>query len=65
MASKMLTTGEVAALAGVDPSTVVAWAEDGRLPCRRTLGGHRRFDPDVVADVLDVPAPDPAATAGG
>ncbi len=28
---------------GVHPSTVRNWADQGRLPVRRTQGGHRRF----------------------
>ena len=39
----LLTPGEVAALFRVDPKTVTRWAQDGRLTCIRTLGGHRRF----------------------
>jgi excisionase family DNA binding protein len=39
-----LTTIEAARLAGVGPSTVKRWADQGLLPCVRTVGGHRRFD---------------------
>jgi excisionase family DNA binding protein len=42
-AEQLLTPGEVAALFRVDPKTVTRWAQDGRLTCIRTLGGHRRF----------------------
>ena len=41
--SALLTPAEVAARFRVDPKTVTRWAKDGRLPCIRTLGGHRRF----------------------
>lgn len=34
---------EVAALFGVDPATVITWANDRKLDCFRTLGGHRRY----------------------
>src|SRR5215213_3336511 len=29
--------------AGVSPKTVTRWAKEGKLPSRRTLGGHRRY----------------------
>lgn len=38
-----LTPGEVARALRVSPKTVVRWANDGRIPCTVTLGGHRRF----------------------
>jgi hypothetical protein len=28
--------------------TVARWANEGRLAHRRTLGGHRRFDPELI-----------------
>lgn len=43
-----LTPTEVAHLLRVSPNTVARWARDGKLPCQRTLGGHRRFDRDAV-----------------
>ena len=39
----LLTSTEVAELLGVGASSVKRWADSGRLPCVRTLGGHRRF----------------------
>jgi excisionase family DNA binding protein len=39
-----LTTVEASNLAGVGPSTVKRWADQGLLPCVRTAGGHRRFE---------------------
>lgn len=48
----LLSAGKVAAMFGVDPKTVTRWANDGRLPCVRTLGGHRRFRTDVVRAAL-------------
>ena len=38
-----MSAGEVAALFGVDTSTVANWAETGKLRSFRTPGGHRRF----------------------
>lgn len=34
---------EVAALLGVSPVTVRLWAQEGKLDCSITAGGHRRF----------------------
>lgn len=39
----LLTTGEVALLFRVSHRAVRSWADTGRLPYIRTLGGHRRF----------------------
>jgi excisionase family DNA binding protein len=38
-----LTSGEVARLLHVSPKTVNRWANEGRIPCMMTFGGHRRF----------------------
>lgn len=44
-----LTAGEAARILGVSPKTINRWANDGRIPCTVTLGGHRRFRADVIA----------------
>lgn len=41
--SALMTPAEVAALFRVDPKTVARWANLGKIPAIRTLGGHRRF----------------------
>ena len=46
-----LTPGEVARLLVVSPKTVSRWAAQGLMPCRVTLGGHRRFRREDVEDV--------------
>jgi len=46
-----LTRSEVSKLLGVSPNTVTRWAREGRLPCQVTLGGHHRFDRDVVEEL--------------
>ena len=56
-ADALLTPGEVAALFRVDPKTVTRWAQDGRLTCIRTLGGHRRFRASEVHALLSGTAP--------
>jgi len=42
-ADEVLTPGQVARILHVSPQTVNRWANEGRLPCTLTLGGHRRF----------------------
>jgi DNA-binding transcriptional MerR regulator len=32
----------------VSAKTVTRWASQGRLEHRRTLGGHRRYDPELI-----------------
>jgi len=39
----VMTPGEVAALCRVEPKTITRWADEGKLPFFRTIGGHRRF----------------------
>jgi excisionase family DNA binding protein len=46
-----LLTGEVAEVFGVSPKTISRWAKQGRLPYRKTLGGHRRYDRAAIADL--------------
>jgi excisionase family DNA binding protein len=46
-----LTRSEVSKLLGVSPNTVTRWAREGRLPCQVTLGGHHRFDREVVEEL--------------
>jgi excisionase family DNA binding protein len=43
-----LTAGQAAARLQVSAKTVTRWASQGRLQHRRTLGGHRRFDPELI-----------------
>lgn len=43
---QQLSPGEVAALFGVNPKTVIRWAQEGKLTAIRTPGGHRRFPAD-------------------
>ena len=42
-AATFLRSAEAAAILQVSPKTVARWAQQGRLPCQRTLGGHRRY----------------------
>lgn len=47
-----LTSGQVARLFNVHPTTVMDWADKGRLPFFRTPGGQRRFRPEDVEAFL-------------
>lgn len=38
-----LTTAGAAAILHVSPKTVSRWVKEGRLPARKTFGGHARF----------------------
>lgn len=38
-----LKTADAARTAGVGTSTIKRWADEGRLACRKTAGGHRRY----------------------
>jgi excisionase family DNA binding protein len=46
--TQFLTRSEVSKMLGVSPNTVTRWAREGRLPCQVTLGGHHRFDRELV-----------------
>jgi excisionase family DNA binding protein len=48
-----LRTSEAAARLHVSPKTVARWAKEGRLAHRRTLGGHRRYDPELLDQLVD------------
>jgi excisionase family DNA binding protein len=49
---ELLTRAQVAALLSVSPSTVTRWADEGRLTCVRTLGGHRRYQKRDIIQIM-------------
>jgi excisionase family DNA binding protein len=53
MSSDLLSTNEAAEMLNVGASTVKRWADEGRLQCVKTAGGHRRFRRSVVAEMLN------------
>lgn len=62
---RLLTSGEVANLFGVDPKTVTRWEAAGKLHARRTLGGHRRFLESEVYRLLWGPRDDELGSESG
>ena len=44
-----LSLQEASALLGVTTSTLRRWGDSGRVPMKRTLGGHRRFSRNAIA----------------
>ena len=48
-----LRTSEAVARLHVTAKTVTRWASEGRLEHRRTLGGHRRFDPALIDALVE------------
>ena len=61
----LLTTGEVAMLFRVSHRAVRCWADAGKLPYIRTLGGHRRFLASAVWEALRDVVPDVDQPAAG
>jgi len=41
--SDYVRPGDAARYLHVSPKTINRWANDGKIPCVLTLGGHRRF----------------------
>jgi len=50
---RLLTRSEVAEIFQVSPSTVTRWAEAGKLPVVKTLGGHRRYEANTVFKLVN------------
>lgn len=44
---------EVAKLFGVDPRTITRWANDRKIACIVSLGGHRRYRRADVIRLLE------------
>jgi molybdopterin-binding protein len=58
-----LRIGQAAELLGVSADTVRRWADDGRLPTRRTTGGQRIVDGAALAALAVEQAKTPEAGA--
>ena len=50
---RLLLPAEVARMFRVDAKTVTRWAQQGKLPFLRTLGGHRRFPEAAILALLE------------
>jgi excisionase family DNA binding protein len=53
-----LSTRDVATLFGVTMKTIHRWAESGRLPSFKTLGGQHRFHASAIEEILATRATD-------
>ena len=51
-AEELLSRAQVAHLFNVAPSTVTRWADEGKLVCIRTLGGHRRYQKESIIKLV-------------
>ena len=58
-----LSLHEASALLGVTTSTLRRWADTGRVPMKRTLGGHRRFARAAIVRLVNAPQPAPLVHA--
>jgi excisionase family DNA binding protein len=56
MAPRYLSTGQAAKVCSVTPDTILKWIRSGRLPARRTAGGHHRVDPRDLDKVVQEPS---------
>ncbi|MCK4547876.1 MAG: response regulator [Candidatus Eisenbacteria sp.] len=50
--TKLLSTGSIGKLLGMDRTTVWGWIKSGKLPAERTIGGQYRVDQQALADLL-------------
>jgi excisionase family DNA binding protein len=58
---RYLGPAQVAELLQVSPKTVTRWAKQGKLPCLRTLGGHRRYPEDAIVALRDALTSEPSS----
>jgi excisionase family DNA binding protein len=49
--ASFLRSAEVAAILQVSPKTIARWAQQGRLPYQRTLGGHRCYPEPAIREL--------------
>lgn len=55
MKKKLLSTGEAAKICSVTPNTVLKWIYSGKLPARRTAGGHYRILEEDIQNLNGTP----------
>jgi excisionase family DNA binding protein len=51
--TKVLNSEEAARILGVNVSSIKRWTDEGKLECIRSLGGHRKFQMDQLADFVN------------
>lgn len=59
--SRLLSTGDISRMFDVNRVTVAEWVNSGKLPAIKTLGGHSRFRPSEIVQLLmdgGLPIPD-------
>jgi len=54
-ASQWLSLQAASELLGVTTSTLRRWGDSGRVPMKRTLGGHRRFARAAINQLIEEP----------
>jgi excisionase family DNA binding protein len=53
--NQWLSLHEASEMLGVTTSTLRRWSDNGRVPMKRTLGGHRRFSRAVINQLVEEP----------
>jgi excisionase family DNA binding protein len=59
--SDWLSLQEASMQLGVTTSTLRRWGDSGRVPMKRTLGGHRRFPREAIDRLIQAPPSDMVA----
>jgi len=52
MTEQLFTTEDLSNMLQVSKSTIKRWAEDGKLQCFRTPGGHRKFNQKNIQEFI-------------
>lgn len=53
MSEAYLKTGEAAKVLGVHHSTLKEWANSGKVPTIKTLGGHNRYPESIIKELVN------------
>lgn len=53
MSETYLKTGEAAQALDIHPSTLLGWANSGKVPTIKTLGGHNRYPESVIKELAN------------
>jgi excisionase family DNA binding protein len=63
MGTSLVTTFQAAKVLGVSPDTILRWIKSGKIPARRTLGGHYRIEKRIVDGLLEETEPPESVAA--